>query len=109
MARKANLVAKVGKLAERYLFENVGEMAVANMPRYDAERRRWVVAILCETPRGILPAGKIEFDHELVLVYATPRADMVHAVEEQLRRLPHLVFAEANALQAKGFDAITLH
>jgi len=109
MARKPNVHQKVSELVEQYLFENIGEMAVASAPRFDEERQRWVVMILCETPRGILPAGKLEFDKELNLIYAASRSDMVRAVEEQLRRLPHLVFAEPEALKAKGFEAITLH
>jgi hypothetical protein len=63
---------------------------------------------MCETARGILPAGKIELDENLDMVYATPRDDMVRAVEEQLRRLPHIVFAEEDELKAKGIEAITL-
>jgi len=83
-------------------------MAVASAPRFDEDRHRWVVLILCETPRGVLPAGRIELDDDLNIIQATPRADMVQAVEEQLRRLPHLVYAAEGELQAKGFEVITV-
>jgi hypothetical protein len=63
---------------------------------------------MCETPRGVLPAGKIELDENLDLVCATPRDDMARTVEEQLRRLPHIVFAEEDELKAKGIEAVTL-
>ncbi len=47
-------------------------------------------------------------DKDLNLVYATPREDMVLAVEEQLRRRLHLVFAEVEELKAKGIDVLTV-
>jgi hypothetical protein len=63
-------------------------LAVTEEPRFDDERRRWVVPILCETLRGVLPAGgKIELDENLNIIYVTPQDEMVRTVEEELRRL----------------------
>jgi hypothetical protein len=108
MARRKNVYAKIEEITTIYLLEHVGEKAVAGWPRFDKERRLWIVTVLCETPQGVLPAGKIELDENLDLIYATPRDAMVRVVEEQLRRLPHLVFADADELKAKGIDVLTV-
>jgi len=108
MAQRKNIYSKVKEITEIYLLEHIGERAVSGWPRFDEDRRRWIVAIMCETPQGVLPAGKIELDENLDVVYATPRDAMVRVVEEQLRRLPHLVFADAGELKAKGIDVLTV-
>jgi len=108
MARQLNAYKKLKAISDQYLLDNIGERAVAGAPRFNSERRTWIVPILCETPRGILPAGRLELDTNLNMLYATPKSDMVSAIEEQLRRLPYLVFAEEGELQAKGIDAITI-
>jgi hypothetical protein len=109
MARTRNIYRKIKEVTDQYLLENVGEMAVTGTPHFKKESRRWIVPVLCETQRGILPAGRIELDEELNVVHATPRSDMTHAVEEQLRRLPYLFFADEAELKAKGIDAITIN
>jgi len=108
MAQAKNVYEDIKEITGQYLLENIGEMATTGVPRFLEERRRWLVPVLCETPRGILPAGKIELDEDLNIVSATPRHDMVQAVEEQLRRLPHFVFVEEGELEAKGIDAIKI-
>jgi len=112
MARRKNIQSNIDEqireLADEYLLKHIGELAVSGLIRFDENRRRWIVAIMCETPQGVLPAGKIELDQDLDLVYATPRDAMVRVVEEQLRRLPHLVFADADELKAKGIDVLAV-
>jgi hypothetical protein len=108
MARRKNVNEKINQLIDQYLLKNIGELATRGATRFDQERRRWIVTVMCETPRGILPAGKIELDENLDLIYATPRADMARAVEGQLRRLPYLVYAEEGELQAKGIEPVTV-
>jgi len=108
MARRRNDYEKIKEIIDQYLLENIGEKAVGGAPRFNEELHRWIVPILCETNRGILPAGRIELDESLNLVYTTPKTDMVNAIEAQLRRLPYLVFAEEGELKAKGIDAITI-
>jgi len=108
MARRKNVYAKIEEITTIYLLENIGEKAVTGWPRFDENRRLWIVTIMCETPQGVLPAGKIELDENLDWVYATPRDAMVRVVEEQLRRLPHLVFADADELKAKGIDVLAV-
>jgi len=108
MASTKNIFKDIQQVTSQYLLENVGEMAVTGTPYFKEERGRWIVPLLCETQRGILPAGRIELDEELNVVYATPRSDMAHAVDEQLRRLPYLFFADEAELKAKGIDAITI-
>jgi hypothetical protein len=108
MARRKDVFKKIEQITTKYLLRNVGELAVTGWPRFDEDRQLWVVTVLCETPRGVVPAGRIELDKKLNLIYATPRDDMARTVEEQLRRLPHLVFAEEAELKAKGIDAITI-
>ncbi len=112
MARRKNLrknvYEKIAEIIDEYLLRHIGELAVRGVMRFDENRRHWIATIMCKTPRGVLPAGKIELDENLDIVEATPRDDMSRTVEEQLRRLPHLVFAEEEELKAKGIDAITL-
>lgn len=112
MARRKNIqkgvYEKISEITDEYLLRHIGELAVGGMTRFDENRRRWIVTIMCETPRGVLPAGRIELDENLDIVHATPRDDMARTVEEQLRRLPHIVFAAADELKAKGVDAIAI-
>jgi len=107
MARRKKVYEKIEQITVKYLLRHVGELAVTGWPRFDEDRQLWVVTILCETPRGVVPAGRIELDKDLNLVYATPREDMVSAVEEQLRRRLHLVLGDVDELKAKGIDVIT--
>jgi hypothetical protein len=108
MARRKNVHDKVKEIIDIYLLEHIGEKAVSGWPRFDEDRRRWIVTILCESPQGAVPAGRIELDENLNIIYVTPRDDMVRAVEEQLRRKPFLVYADKEKLKAKGFEVITL-
>jgi hypothetical protein len=108
MARRKNVYEKIEQITTKFLLRNVGELAVTGWPRFDEDRQRWIITIMCETARGVLPAGKIELDENLDLVYATPRDDMVRAVEEQLRRKPFLVYADEEELKAKGIEVIAL-
>jgi hypothetical protein len=108
MAYPANTYQDIKEITGQYLLENIGEMAVTGMIRFHEKRHRWIVSVLCETPRGVLPAGRLELDDDLNIVYATPRADMTRAVEEQLRRLPYFVLAEEEELKNKGFEPITI-
>ncbi|MFQ5628676.1 MAG: hypothetical protein ACE5I1_07945 [bacterium] len=108
MAKKQSIYLKIKEIINQYLLENIGEMAISGVPRYDENHHRWLIPILCETSKGILPGGRIELDENLNFVYATPRDDMVKAVEAQLRRLPFLVFAEEDELKAKGIEPVTL-
>jgi hypothetical protein len=106
MARYKKNYEKIRQITEKYLLRNVGELAVSGWPRFDEDRQLWVVTVLCETPKGVVPAGRIELDKNLNLVYATPREDMVRAVEAQLRPRLHVVLADAEELKAKGIEII---
>jgi len=107
MARRRDIYDKVKEIAEIYLLEHVGERAVIGWPHFDDDRQIWIVTVLCETPRGVVPAGRIELGRKLNLIYATPRDEMARAVEEHLRRRLHLVFGDENELKAKGIDVVT--
>jgi hypothetical protein len=108
MARRKDVYEKIRQITDKYLLRNVGELAVTGWPRFDEDRHRWIVTVLCETPKGALPAGRIELDEKLNLTYVTPRDNMVRAVEEQLRHRLHLVIADEEELKSKGFEVITL-
>ena len=97
---------KVRSIVTRYVIEHVGDMAVEGAPTFDKERRVWTVPILCRTSRGILPAGKIELDEDLNIIFASSREEMVYVVEAQLKRLPYLVYAEEGELEAAGFEPV---
>lgn len=107
MARRKDVYKKIEHITVKYLLEHIGEKAVTSRPRYDEDRELWVVTVLCETPRGVVPAGRIELDKKLNLVYASTREDMVRAVEENLRRKPLLVMGNEEELRAKGVDIIS--
>jgi len=107
MARQKHNYEKIRQITEKYLLRNVGELALSGWPRFDDDRQIWVVTVLCETPKGVVPAGRIELDKKLNMLYVTPKEDMVRAVEEQLRPRLHLVFGDAEELRAKGVDIIS--
>jgi len=107
MARRKNVYAQIEEITMVYLLQHIGEKAVTGWPRFDDERQIWVVTVLCETPKGVVPAGRIELDKKLNMLYVTPKEDMVRVVEEQLRPRLHLVFGDAEELRAKGVDIIS--
>lgn len=108
MASRKDVYEKIEQITTKYLLRNVGELAVTGWPRYDEDRELWVVTVLCETPRGVVPAGRIELDKNLNMVYASSHEDMVRAVEAHQRRRLHLVLGDEDELKAKGIDVITL-
>ena len=97
---------KVRSIVTRYVIEHVGDMAVEGSPTFDKERKVWTVPILCRTSRGILPAGKIELNEDLNIIFASPREEMGRVVEAQLKRLPYLVYAKEGELVAAGFQPV---
>ena len=107
MARRKDVYKKIEQITTKYLLRNVGELAVTGWPRFDEDRQLWVITVLCETARGVVPAGRIELDKKLNLVYASSREDMVRAVEEHQRRRLYLVLGDEEELKAKGVDVIT--
>ena len=107
MARRKDVYDKVKEITDVYLLEHIGEKTVTGWPRYDEDRKLWVITVLCETPRGVIPAGRIELDKKLNLVYASSREDMVRAVEDNLRRKLFLVMGNEEELRAKGVDIIS--
>jgi len=100
--------AEVREVVVKYLVSHVGERALADSPRFDEERKIWLVPVLCRTSRGILLAGEIQLNQNLEIVYAPSKEELTHAVEAQLKRIPYLVYADREELEAKGFKPITL-
>lgn len=108
MVTELEIHRQIRDIVTRYLIEHVGDMSLEGSPHFDENRRVWIVPVLCRTSRGILPAGKIELDEQLDIVFATPREEMVQVVEAQLKRLPYLVFAEEGELEAAGFQPVKI-
>lgn len=100
--------AEVRRVVVKYLVSHVGERALADNPRFDKERKVWSVSVLCRTARGILLAGEIQLNQDLEIVYAPSKEELTRAVEVQLERIPYLVYADREELEAKGFKPITL-
>jgi hypothetical protein len=97
-------IKKAREIVTNYLIAYIGEKAVAGTPRYEATRQVWSVPILCYTNRGIFLGGKIELDEQLEIIYAPSKSEFTRVVEEQLKRLPAIVYADENELVSKGFD-----
>ena len=95
---------KVRDAVTDYLIAYIGEKAVAGTPHYAVERKVWSVPVLCHTKRGIFLSGKIELDERLEIIYAPSKSEFTRVVEEQLKRLPALVYADEDELVAKGFE-----
>lgn len=106
MATDLETYRQIRSIVTRYLIEHVGDMSLEGSPRFDEDRKVWTVPVLCRTSRGILPAGKIELDEQLDIMFVTSREEMVQVVEAQLKRLPYLVFAEEGELEAAGFQPV---
>lgn len=99
---------KVREVVVKYLVSHVGERALADNPRFDEERKVWSVPVLCRTSRGILLAGEIQLNQDLEIICAPSKEELTRAVEAQLERIPYLVYAAKEELEAKGFKPITL-
>jgi hypothetical protein len=95
---------KVRDLVTDYLIAYIGEKSVAGTPRYETAREVWSVPILCYTSRGIFLGGKIELDEQLEIIYAPSKSEFTRVVEQQLKRLPAVVYADENELVSKGFE-----
>lgn len=106
MATNLEVYKKIRGIVTRYLIEHVGDMSLEGAPSFDEERKVWVVPVLCRTSKGILPAGKIELDENLNIVYASPLEEMARVTEAQLERLPFMVYAKEGELEAAGFEPI---
>jgi hypothetical protein len=100
--------AKVREVVVKYLVSHVGERALADSPHFDEERKVWLVPVLCRTSRGTLLAGEIQLNQNLEIVCAPSKEELTRAVEAQLERIPYLVYADKEELEAKGFKPITL-
>jgi hypothetical protein len=100
--------SEVHEVVVKYLVSHVGERALADSPRFDEERKIWLVPVLCRTSRGILLAGEIQLNQNLEIVHAPSKEELTCAVEAQLERIPYLVYADREELEAKGFKPITL-
>ena len=95
---------KAHEVVTDYLVGYVGEKAVAGTPHYDVDRKVWSVPVLCHTKRGIFLGGKIELDERLEIIYAPSKNEFTRVVEEQMKRLPAIVYADEAELTAKGFE-----
>ncbi len=100
--------AKVREVVVKYLVSHVGERALADSPRFDEERKVWLVPVLCRTSRGMLLAGEIQLNQDLEIIRAPSKEELTRTVEAQLERIPYLVYADRDELEAKGFKPITL-
>jgi hypothetical protein len=103
MAAKRELKKARDKVTE-HLVAYVGEKAVAGTPHYESARKVWSVPVLFHTARGIFLGGKIELDERLEIIYAPSKSEFTRVVEEQLKRLPAIVFADEEELRSKGFE-----
>jgi len=97
-------VKKVQEVVTDYLIAYIGEKAVTGSPHYDNAKKVWAVPILCYTPRGIFLGGKIELDEKLDIVYAPSKSEFTRVVEQQVKRLPVIVYANEDELVSKGFE-----
>jgi len=103
MASKQDL-KKAREATTDFLVAYIGERAVAGTPQYEAERKVWSVPVLCYTKRGIFLGGKIELDERCEIIYAPSKSEFTRVIEEQLKRLPAIVYADEEQLAAKGFE-----
>jgi hypothetical protein len=103
MAPKKN-IKKAREVVTDYLIAYIGEKAVAATPHYDEINKSWSVPILCYTARGIFLGGRIELDQRLEIISAPSKSEFTRVVEQQLKRLPAIVFADEDELISKGFE-----
>ncbi len=103
-----DIADQIRQIAVEYAVMYVGDRAVEGVPSFDEQRHVWRVPILCRTSRGILLAGEMQIDEQLHIVYAPTKEELTKAVEAQLERLPYLVYATREELEAAGFEPVTL-
>lgn len=100
----ADRAKDVQKAARLYLVDHIGNMTFPATPRYDGARDRWMVTILCETEKGSLPVGCMEFDGMGKLLNA-PTAEQVEQVAAGMYQLtPVLVRGGREELEKAGFE-----
>lgn len=95
---------KAREIVTDYLIAYIGEKAVAGTPHYEATRKVWSVPVLCYTARGIFLGGKIELDGQLEIIHAPSKSEFTRVVEQQLKRLPAIVYADEEELSSRGFE-----
>jgi len=91
-------------VAADYLAAYIGEKAATGKPHFDEGRKVWSIPVICYTARGIFLGGKIELNERCEIVYAPSKSEFTRVVEEQLKRLPVVVYADEAELAAKGFE-----
>jgi len=101
-------IKKARDLVTDYLIAYIGEKAVAGTPHYDDVKEVWSVPILCYTTRGIFLGGRIELDEKLEIIYAPSKSEFTRVVEQQVKRLPAIVYANEEELVSKGFEVARL-
>lgn len=97
-------VKKVREIVTDYLIAYIGEKAVAGKPCYNTAKNVWTIPILCYTSRGIFLGGKIELDKHKEIIHAPSKSEFTRVVEQQLKRLPAIVYADEDELASKGFE-----
>lgn len=107
MAKKYAL-RKAQAAAADYLAAYIGEKAATGKPYFDLRRKIWTIPVVCFTTRGVFLGGKIELDERYEIVYAPSKSEFTRVVEEQLKRLPVVVYADEAELTAKGFEVAKL-
>jgi hypothetical protein len=89
-----------------YLLDYVGDMTSPGKPTFDCSARQWRVPVLCETEKGFLYAGEVVTDDTGQFISVPDKDQIVRLVESQLKRLPVLVMADREELEAKGFRVV---
>lgn len=100
--------AMIVRKVQEYLDDYMGDMTTPGTPRFDCEEKEWHVPVSVRTPRAILPVGEFILDEQGNFVSMPAKQEMVRIIENQLVRLPLLVFGDEKELQASGFEVVTV-
>ena len=99
--------AAVRKVRE-YLTDNVGDHVETGEPKLNPRTRQWRVPVLAKSARAVVPVGEFLLDEDGEFVAVPEKEQMERALKRILERVPCLVYASQEDLEAAGFEVVTL-
>ena len=99
--------AVVRKVRE-YLADHLGDHVEAGEAKLNPRSRQWRVPVLAKSTMAIVPVGEFLLDEEAEFVAVPEKEQMEQTLNRILERVPCLVYAAPEELEAAGFDVVTV-
>lgn len=99
---------EIHEKVRKYLYENIGHMTTAGMPRYDLSENLWKVPVLCKTERGIIIVGEFHLDKNGNFVNIPTKEEMLKTVELEMSKLPFLYYGTKKQLNKQKIKPVVI-